>query len=416
MNKWRPNRTEFYEAASAMGYYGTDGGGLTGLKDNVRKFWEDIFVKKICSPFVKKILSQKKKLRVLDIGAGAGDGFDILTHIPPQNPVTAGDRHFLLEENEIEKYLGIDVSPSLISKAKKRFRKSPNADFEYGSFDDGLPNAVFQEKPFDLYVSFFNALSHLGPENMEAVLVQVFKHAKSGSVLILDLHGKYSPSWPKYWGEEKSVLPYTMAYYLPEQTEKKKIKWFNVCYWTVDEFKKKMNSAAKSAGVTIGEFFTFDRSIFVSRHMDTGLFSAKPLPLRYQVNRLLDHNLRADISQMNINLDHLEEYKNINQKAWERITDYQRQWNRVIYLLEALNVKDDMKVKSFIENTDIELMSDELKFITWLFRNADRFPVVDFWASVAGPQVAVILRNIEMSYLQGVGCGHGLVCTVEVLK
>ena len=146
------------------------------------------------------------------------------------------------------------------------------------------------------------------------------------------------------------------------------------------------------------------------------MLSAKSLPLRYQVNRLLDHNFRAEISKLKIDLDHLEEYKNINPKAWERIVDYQRQWNRVVYLLEALNVKDDVKVKSFIENTDIELMSDELKFVTWLFRNADRFPVVDFWASVIGPQVAVILRNIEMSYSQGLGCGHGLICTAEILK
>ena len=108
--------------------------------------------------------------------------------------------------------------------------------------------------------------------------------------------------------------------------------------------------------------------------------------------------------------------KDINPKVWERITDYQRQWNRLVYLLEALNVKDDIKVKSFIENTDIELMSDELKFITWLFRNADRFPVVDFWASIIGPQVGVILRNIEMSYAEGVGCGHGLVFGTEILK
>jgi len=77
---------------------------------------------------------------------------------------------------------------------------------------------------------------------------------------------------------------------------------------------------------------------------------------------------------------------------------------------------EDVKVKEFIENTNIELMSDDLKFITWLFRNADRFPVVDYWASIIGPQVAVVLRNLEMSYTEGVGCGHGLVCAVEILK
>ncbi len=66
MNKWKPNRTEFYEAASAMGYYGTEEGGLTGIKDNVRKFWEDIFVKRVCTPFIEKVLSEKKGIRILD--------------------------------------------------------------------------------------------------------------------------------------------------------------------------------------------------------------------------------------------------------------------------------------------------------------------------------------------------------------
>ena len=207
-----------------------------------------------------------------------------------------------------------------------------------------------------------------------------------------------------------------MAYYVPQQMEGKKIEWFNVCFWSIEELKKSLKNAAKNAGVTIGKSYFLDRSIFVGRHMDTGLLSTKPMPLRYQVNRLLDQGFRADISQLKLDFSHLDEYKDVNPKVWERISDYQRQWNRLVYLLEALNVQDDIKVKSFIENTDIELMSDELKFITWLFRNADRFPVVDFWASIIGPQVGVILRNIEMSYAEGVGCGHGLVFSVEIQK
>jgi hypothetical protein len=134
------------------------------------------------------------------------------------------------------------------------------------------------------------------------------------------------------------------------------------------------------------------------------------------VNRLLDHGYRGEVEQLKINLSHLEEYKQVNPKAWERLCDYQRKWNRVIYLLEALMHHEDAKVKDFIENTNIELMSDDLKFITWLYRNADRFPAVDYWASIIGPQVAVVLRNLEMSYTEGVGCGHGLVCAVEIIK
>jgi SAM-dependent methyltransferase len=416
MNKWKPNRTEFYEAASAMGYYGTDEGGLTGIKDNVRKFWEDIFVKKVCSAFIEKMLTRGRGIRILDIGAGAGEGYDLLTHIPPQNPISTDNRHFLLEEHEIEKYLGVDISQPLISKGRKRFRKKPNVSFEYGEFEIGLPSFVLQEKAFDLYVSFYSSLSHLEPDVIEKLFEQIFKHAKNGSFLVLDLPGKFSPAWPKYWAEDKLMLPYTMAYYLPQQTERKKIEWFNVCFWTFDELRKRLKNASRSTGVSMGKSYFLDRSIFIGRHMDTGLLSTKALPLRYQVNRLLDQGFRADISQLKADLSHLEEYKDINPKVWERITDYQRQWNRIVYMLEALNVKDDVKVKSFIENTDIELMSDELKFITWLFRNADRFPVVDFWASIIGPQVGVILRNIEMSYSEGLSCGHGLVCAVEILK
>jgi len=54
--------------------------------------------------------------------------------------------------------------------------------------------------------------------------------------------------------------------------------------------------------------------------------------------------------------------------------------------------------------------------LAWLYRNADRFLVVDFWASVMGPQVACVLRNLEFSLPQGLGCGHGLFCVVEVEK
>jgi len=52
--------------------------------------------------------------------------------------------------------------------------------------------------------------------------------------------------------------------------------------------------------------------------------------------------------------------------------------------------------------------------LAWIFRNAARFPVVDFWASVMGPQVACVLRNLEFLLPRGLGCGHGLLCVVEI--
>jgi hypothetical protein len=54
--------------------------------------------------------------------------------------------------------------------------------------------------------------------------------------------------------------------------------------------------------------------------------------------------------------------------------------------------------------------------LAWLERNASRFPAVDFWASIMGPQIACVLRNLEINLPDGVGCDHGLVCLVEIIS
>jgi SAM-dependent methyltransferase len=417
MLKHETNRTEFYESAVSMGFYGNADGGLVGKKDNVRKYWEDIFIKLVCRPFVQNLLKVQNSIRVLDLGAGSGEGFEILTHIPPAHPVDTELKDFVLKPNDIEHYIGLDVSPAMIAQGRANYRGMRNISFEPCDLEAGLSSTIFKEKPFDIYFSIYGSLSHLTPDKAESLFTQIFKHSKKGSVLIFDVHAKYSAAWPKYWSETKDMLPYNMAYLMPAEYSKyQKPEWFNVCYWKPDKLKECINQAAKTAGAGVNILNLLDRSVFVGRHIDTGLLSTKALPIRYQVNRLLDHNYRGDVEKLEIDLSHLEEYKKINKEAWNRLTDYQTKWNRVIYLLEALMHHDDKKVSNFIENTDIELMSDDLKLLTWLFRNSDRFPVVDFWASIIGPQVAVILRNIEMSYSEGAGCGHGLVCVLEVLK
>jgi hypothetical protein len=74
---------------------------------------------------------------------------------------------------------------------------------------------------------------------------------------------------------------------------------------------------------------------------------------------------------------------------------------------------EDARVRTIIETAPAELSSD-LKMLAWLHRSADRFPVADFWASVMGPQVACVLRNLEFCLPEGLGCGHGLMCLAEI--
>ena len=232
------------------------------------------------------------------------------------------------------------------------------------------------------------------------------------SIIVLDLFGKYSLEWPKYWNESRVMLPYNMAYLIPpELRSKEPIHWFDVCYYTPSMLFEMLDNAAKNTGASM-HADCIDRSIFVGRHMETGLFNAPCLNYRHQINRFFDQDSREELEHLIIDLDWCKEIGKTQPVVWARLNDYKEKWNCVINLVDALLHGNDIMVSHLIETTSSDI-SNELKFLTWLYRNAYRFPVVDFWASVMGPQIAVILRNMEMSMGEAVGCGHGLLCVVE---
>jgi SAM-dependent methyltransferase len=414
--KLNVGRSEFYDKAVSLGFYGNDESGLTGKKDNVRKFWEEMSMKVYCRGLVEKIVKGGKKISILDLGSGSGEGYKLLTQIPPADPKDSVENDFLLTKSGIKEYLGIEVNKAMAEQGRLNYKRYPNVKFKVADLSEGLPNIVLDHEPYDLYFSSFSSLSHLDQNQLEKLLSQIFTHARKGSVMYFDLLGKYSPEWPKYWNKKDEMLPYTMSHLIPDTKWKKEnLEWFLTSYWSPEKLKKTIQSAAESSGRKIKISFMSDRSVFVGRHMDTGLMSGKRIPVRYQVNRLFDYGFRGQIKHLELDMMYLKDLIPSNPEVWKRLFDYQIKWNRVIYILGALYNHKDEKIKRFIEEADIAHMSDDLKFLVWLFRNSDRFPVADFWSSVLGPQVAVVLRNIEMSYTEAVGCGHSLMCGLEVV-
>ncbi|MBU4492208.1 MAG: hypothetical protein KKD69_07085, partial [Euryarchaeota archaeon] len=224
----------------------------------------------------------------------------------------------------------------------------------------------------------------------------------------------YSLEWTKYWNESRAMLPYNMAYLIPpELRSKEPVQWYDVCYWTPSMLFQMLDNAAKNTETCMQIVQCIDRSIFVGRHMETGLFGAPCFNYRYQINRFFDRDYRGELDHLTIDLDWCDELGKTQPHVWARLQDYKEKWNCVINLVEALLHGNDGTVSHLIETTPHDI-SNELKLLTWLYRNAHRFPVVDFWASVMGPQIAVILRNIEMSLGHAQGCGHGLLCVVEI--
>jgi len=406
-------RTEFYETAVESGFYGLERSNLFGKKDNVRKYGEDIFIKLLLCPYIEKILKEKGKIRVVDLGCGSGEGVELLTHIPKRSHDASEDKYFLLSTKQIERYVGLDISPSMISQGEKNYPQYSNVEFIRHDISKGLPS--LKEESFDLYFSSYSSFSHLTKGELEGLTKQIFLHTEGRAYIVFDLLGKYSPEWPKYWNKSnKEMLPYNMAYLLELQERvSEKIETFYMAFWSADELRAMIDNIGLDTGKKSKVVEMKDRSIFVGRHMDTGIFNKAPQEIRYGLNRALDRDYRGNIEKLKVDLSFIQEYEYSHKDIMERILAYKNDWDDILNLIGALQSSKDKIVKELIENSS-PVLSEEMRMLAWLYRNSSRFSVVDFLASIFWPQVAIVLRNLEMSLPDGLGCGHGLFCIVEV--
>lgn len=407
-------KTEFYESAVQLGFYGVDRSGLTGKKDNVRKYWEDISIKLTLRPVIEKILERKKRIRVVDLGCGGGEGVELLTHIPVKDHVGSVDRDFVLSPGDIEEYRGLDISASMIEQGKRNYSGVPNIIFEQRDLSGGLPAP--DGEPYDLYFSSYASLSHLTYAELLHLTEQIISRVRGHGFFVYDLLGIYSPEWPVYWDKHAGLkLPYNMAY-LHQDGESVSGAYndFQCSFWSPGEIRGLVEQAAAHGRKNVVIEMS-DRSMFVGRHMDTGIFNKSKKRYRYQVNRLFDRDFRGVLDDLTVDLDFIHDYeKNLSGPAREKLTRYMIQWNLVISFIRALSDSDTGLMNDVLQNAAPSLKED-LDMLSWLYRNASRFPVMDFWASIMGPQIACVLRNCELNYQDAAGCGHGLFCIAGIV-
>ena len=74
-----------YTQAVKEGKYDLYVGNLFGKYDNVRTYWEDQLTRIALRPFLGELVEQRRQenrgLRIVDLGCGAGQGYEILTKI-----------------------------------------------------------------------------------------------------------------------------------------------------------------------------------------------------------------------------------------------------------------------------------------------------------------------------------------------
>lgn len=107
-----------YETAVASGFYERDLRGMEGKYDNVRRYWEDQISRYALRPFVEPMVRRKRRelsrIRVVDLGAGAGEGYEILTGMKTESEDLPSQEVVLLPAELIGHYHGLDISDAMV--------------------------------------------------------------------------------------------------------------------------------------------------------------------------------------------------------------------------------------------------------------------------------------------------------------
>ncbi len=407
-----------YSDTVAKGYYGKHVGGLFGKHDNVRTYWEDQLTRLILRPHVSRIASKcrstNRGIRVLDLGCGAGQGYELLTRINEKDLSMEDELRFVLPSNEIGLFLGVDISDAMVEQGRQNYAGVPNVAFQQADLSDGL-GELTSEPPFDIYFSSYGPLSHLDTRSLTYCLGDILHHAKPGALIVLDLMGRYSPEWPLYWNvadRADQMLPYSMSYmYEEEERHNGEVEQFPIRYWSGNEVRELCRELTVQNGVTVKPLDLLDRSIFVGRHVDTREYGCSLPPLRSMVNHLYELNVRTKLEQLRVDYRPLNGHGELDRffaelaLCWNTVVDFtleRLQGNRI-----DLVARDGWRDFPPQLQTGLMTIDRVIDSVSWI-------DLGDVRANVLEPQLAYVLRRLEFTLQSGRGYGHSLVAILQV--
>jgi SAM-dependent methyltransferase len=407
-----------YSDTVARGHYDRPVGGLSGKYDNVRICWEDRITRLVVRPCLSeadRIARRRgRKIRVLDLGCGAGQGYELLTRVDERGLNVDDAPRFVLPPEQIGLFLGIDLSPAMVEQGRRNYAGVPAVRFEQADLREGLA-AVASEPPFDVYTSSYGSLSHLDGPGLTVCLRDIVRHAAPGSLAILDLLGRYSPEWPGYWrgpADAASMLPYSMSY-LYEDSERQSgdIERFPVRFWTGDEIRELCREITAGTGVRVEPAALVDRSILVGRHVDTREFGCRLPRLRSLVNRLYEQNVRTPLDELLIDT----RLASPNEAVTRFFRILTHGWNTVVEFTIARLASRRLDLVALEGWSEFPRpVQHALMTMDRVVESASIIDVGDTRANIVEPQLAYVLQRLEHSLQEGLGCGHGLVAVLRV--
>ncbi len=419
-----------YSEAVSSGLYAKQS-GLVGKYDNVRRYWEDEITRHFLYPHLHEMVCsarvRNQKLRIMDLGCGSGDGYELLTGVRDRD---ADLTHFQIDllQDMIESYVGVDLSLDLLKQAADVHGGNPAISFRQGDFSQGLP-LEDGEEPYDLYFSSYGTWSHHNDdETAIELLADIARHTQKYSLVLCDWLGRYSYEWRDLWTnkhEDLLNMDYVVSYiYEKEEREAKRdqLQHLNLRLMSRREVERIVQAASERAGCEINMVELFDRSCLIGRHMDTQEYNPFAQSIRNAVNSLHEYNRRTDLNDLKFDFKPVDGFDEQN----EFYTRLAHCWNTMVRYTKRLLAHYNDEIQAVTvdpEGGPRGVAKDFPNDLRYLLKRMHR--VVDSvgWIDIGltrenliEPQLGYTLRNMVVELQQGIGCGHGLCAILEVRK
>ena len=393
---------------------------LFGKYDNVRTYWEDQLTRIVLRPFLRELVnnrrSEQQGVRIVDLGCGAGQGYEILTKIDCHDLDLGLQHKRVLPLDELSLFLGLDISQAMVEKGQALFADNPHVQFQQADLSEGLGAIKTTESSFDLYFSSYGSLSHLGRKDLIKLLQDICHHGQDGSLIVMDLIGRYSIEWPDFWtaqSEPEKVRQYNMSYlYSKPVRQITEIESFPIRFWTGEEVKALAQELTTKTGVELEVVKLVDRSLLVGRHTDTRAFNPKLKPIRRLINSLHEDYLRTNLEELMLDASIFPEHPFITPllheliNCWNILIEFtQRRLSHNFSLPELKGWDEFPKSLQFALMTIDRVIAD----VGWMWYGDPR-------ANIIEPQLGYALRTLEYEMQQGWGCGHGLIAVLKIKK
>lgn len=416
-----------YSEAVKSGLYAKKS-GLVGKYDNVRRLWEDEITRQFLRPHLQRLIERcrgnMRRVRILDLGCGSADGYELLAGIRDRETGLKDVEVDLLSPDVLGLYKGVDLNEDLLQQAAEIYGHEPKLLFQQASFTDGLPLEK-DEELFDLYFTSFGTCSHHNDdETMIELLVDIAKWTEDYALVHCDWLGRFSYEWQNLWTydfENNLNMDYVVSYiYSKAEREAKRdqLQHLTLRLMSRKEAEAIVAEASKRSGVSIKPLSFYDRSVFTGRHIDTGEYNPRAMPVREAVNSLHEVNIRTDFETLLIDYVPKDGFPFLN-RYYENL---QMCWNYTVKYTDALLESYNKETRSF----DVALPEPPAACPASLLRVLKRMKQVvegTGWyvmglprENIIEPQLGYALRHVVTELQQGQGCGHGLIGVLEIDK